>query len=182
MFIELDGTWHTLPWNALPDDETVPAFGDARVGDVLKEAARAGLRPRTDAELLPVLLDLLAEVTPVDAWPGGPEARKKAAARARELARARAALADRPAAPPPPGPVRRAAPGREVADAITADRARRRRAATGAAPPVPARALGDDIGTGLLYPVARPGDDREGHGGQQAQETGGGPAGGEGTG
>lgn len=59
VFIELDGTWHALPWNALPEGETVPAFGDARVGEVLKEAARAGLGPRTDAELLPVLLDLL---------------------------------------------------------------------------------------------------------------------------
>lgn len=182
VFIELDGTWHTLPWNALPDDEAVSAFGDARVGEVLKEAARAGLRPCTDAELLPVLLNLLAAVTPVDAWPGRPEARKKAAARARELARARAALADRPAEQPPTGPVPRASPGREVADAVTADRTRRRRAAAEGTAPVPARALGDDVGAGLLYPVAQPRADRDGHDAYQAGCTGGGPVGGGGTG
>ncbi|MEW1637545.1 transposase [Streptomyces sp. NPDC093801] len=180
VFIELDGAWHTLPWNALPEGETVPAFGDARVGEVLKEAVRAGLRPRTDAELLPVLLDLLAAVTPVEAWPGRPDARKKAATRARELARARAALSDRPVEQPPLAPVRRAAPGREVADAVTADRARRRRAAAGDTPPVPARALRDDVRSRLLYPIARPRSDHDEHDGQDGRLTGdagGGPAG-----
>jgi hypothetical protein len=183
VFIELDGTWHALPWNALPETETVPAFGDARVSEVLKEAARAGLRPRTDTELLPVLLDLLAAVTPVKAWPGRPEARKKAAARARELARARAALADRPAQQAPSAPIHRAAPGKEVADAITADLARRRRAAGGDAPPAPARALGDDIRSRLLYPAASPpsGQDEHDHEGRGSGDTGGGLAGGEGT-
>ncbi|WP_121014271.1 hypothetical protein [Streptomyces sp. 3211.6] len=156
MFIELDGTWHPLPWNGLPPEGTVPAFGDARVGEVLKEAARSGLRPRTDTELLPVLLDLLAEVTPVEGWPGRPEARKRAAARARELARARAATADRPDDRPPTAPAARSAPRREVADAITTDRLRRRRAATGGARPVPAARLGDGLAARTLYPTARP--------------------------
>ncbi|MFD7628969.1 hypothetical protein ACFV7Q_23550 [Streptomyces sp. NPDC059851] len=89
------------------------------MSEVLKEAARAGLRPRTDAELLPVLLDLLAAVTPVEVWPGRPEARQKAAGRARELAHARAALADRPNQQSLPAPAHRAAPGTEVVDAIT---------------------------------------------------------------
>ncbi|MFJ4776380.1 hypothetical protein [Streptomyces sp. NPDC088762] len=34
------------------------------MSEVLKEASRFGLRPRTDSELLPVLLDHLAAVTP----------------------------------------------------------------------------------------------------------------------
>ncbi|MEU6472433.1 transposase [Streptomyces massasporeus] len=179
--IELDGTWHTLPWNALPDGEAVPPFGDARVSEVLKEAARAGLRPRTDAELLPVLLDLLAAVTPVEAWPGRPQARKKAAARARELARTRAALADRPDQQPPSAPAHCAAPGTEVADAITADRARRRRAAAGGTPPVPAQALGDAVRSRMLYPTARPHSDHDDHDGCGTEDTGDNPAGGEGT-
>ncbi|MFD9289627.1 transposase [Streptomyces sp. NPDC060030] len=156
VFIELDGTWHPLPWNGLPPEGTVPAFGDVRISEVLKEAARTGLRPRTDAELLPVLLDLLAEVTPVEGWPGRPEARKRAAARARELARARAAALDRPDDRPPPAPVAQPAPVREVADAITADRARRRRAATSGSRPVPAARLGDGLTPRPLYPTARP--------------------------
>ncbi|WP_285567829.1 transposase [Streptomyces sp. RTGN2] len=179
VFIELDGTWHALAWNALPEGEQVPAFGDARVSELLREAARAGLRPRTDAELLPVLLDLLAAVTPVEAWPGRPEARKKAAARARELARARASLTDRPAEQPPAVPVHRAGPGKEVADAIMADRARRRRAAAGGTPPVAARALGDDVRSRPLYPTARPRSDQAGRRGPGG--TGRGPTGGEGT-
>ncbi|WP_406468951.1 transposase [Streptomyces sp. NBC_01594] len=53
VFIELDGTWHALPWNALPEGEQVPAFGDARVSELLKEAARAGLRPRRTRSCCP---------------------------------------------------------------------------------------------------------------------------------
>ncbi|WP_406468953.1 hypothetical protein [Streptomyces sp. NBC_01594] len=126
-----------------------------------------------------MLLDLLAAVTPVEAWPGRPEARKKAAARARELARARASLTDRPAEQPPAVPVHPAGPGKEVADAITADRARRRRAAAGGTPPVAARALGDDVRSRPLYPTARPTSDQaddRGPGG-----VGSGPANGQGT-
>ncbi|MEU1216704.1 transposase [Streptomyces sp. NPDC005790] len=166
VFIELDGAWHALPWNALPDGDIVPAFDNTRVREILKEAARAGLRPRTDAELLPVLLDLLAAVTPVESWPGRPEARKKAAARARELARARASIKDRPARQPPPASASNPAPGRDVAAAITADRARRRQAAARGAPPVPAPSLGDDVRSRLLYPAARPSSD---HGTEESQ-------------
>ncbi|MFI9042624.1 hypothetical protein [Streptomyces sp. NPDC053726] len=161
VFIELDGTWQALPWNALPEGDSVPAFGDARVREVLKEAARVGLRPRTDAELLPVLLDLLAAVTPVESWPGRSETRKKATARARELARARASLKDRPAPQPPRAPVDSPAPDRDVAEAITADRARRRQAAARGAPPVPAPPLGDDVRSRLLYPAAQPSPDHD---------------------
>ncbi|MFE1411235.1 transposase [Streptomyces sp. NPDC058746] len=174
VFIELDGTWHPLSWNGLPAEGTVPAFGDARIGEVLKEAARAGLRPRTDAELLPVLLDLLAEVTPVEGWPGRPEARKKAAARARELARARAAATDRPDARQPQVPAA-LPPGREVADAITEARMRRRRAGTGGARPTPAAPLGDSLAERRLYPAARPEPDLGGGEGQEESGDAAGP-------
>ncbi|MFI8343338.1 transposase [Streptomyces sp. NPDC085639] len=173
VFIELDGTWHCLPWNGMPPEGTVPAFGDARISEVLKEAARAGLRPRTDAELLPVLLDLLAEVTPVENWPGRPEARKRAAARARELARARAAAVDRPDDRPPPAPAGLLALGREVADAITAERLRRRKAAMGGARPVPAARLGEGLAARPLYPTARSDDAHQDEGEEHGSDRGG---------
>jgi hypothetical protein len=61
--------WHPLRWTGLPPEGEVPAFSDARVRDVLAAARQAGLRPRTDAELLPVLLDLIGAHIPVEAWP-----------------------------------------------------------------------------------------------------------------
>ncbi|MGW3924048.1 hypothetical protein ACWEA7_32520, partial [Streptomyces sp. NPDC005093] len=103
VFIELDGVWHELLWNGLPSGQEVPAFSDARVGDVLRQAAKAGLKPRSDAELLLVLIVLVATKTPVDAWPTQ-MTRQQKTERARELARARAAALDRPAPAPPAGP------------------------------------------------------------------------------
>lgn len=39
VFIELAGQWHPLPWKGLPTGEDVLAFSDARVQQVLREAA-----------------------------------------------------------------------------------------------------------------------------------------------
>ena len=89
------GEWHPLRWRGLPPGDDVVAFSDARVREVLREAARSGLKPRDDGELLPVLLDLVACHTPVTAWPSQMTKTQKAE-RARELARARAAATDRP--------------------------------------------------------------------------------------
>ncbi|MDX8053842.1 hypothetical protein SK571_31115 [Lentzea sp. BCCO 10_0798] len=61
--------WHTLPWTGLPPSTDVPAFTDSRVRDMLAAARTAGLTPRTDTELLPVLLDLLGAHVPVSTWP-----------------------------------------------------------------------------------------------------------------
>ncbi|KOV83116.1 hypothetical protein [Nocardia sp. NRRL S-836] len=61
--------WHTLPWTGLPPSTEVPAFTDSRVRDMLAAARAAGLTPRTDTELLPVLLDLLGAHVPVSTWP-----------------------------------------------------------------------------------------------------------------
>ncbi|MCX4775358.1 hypothetical protein [Streptomyces sp. NBC_01264] len=60
VYFETGGTWHALRWNGLPPGDDVPTFSDARVRDVLREVARAGLRPKADHELLPVLLGLVA--------------------------------------------------------------------------------------------------------------------------
>ncbi|MFD4745889.1 transposase [Streptomyces rubiginosohelvolus] len=138
VFIELDGSWHELVWNGLPPGQEAPAFSDARVGDVLRQAARAGLKPRTDAELLPVLLGLVAAKTPVDAWPTQ-MTRQQKSERARELARARAAALDRPAPPPPPGPPPETirALHRQVTAAVEEDRRRRRMAAVPIPPTAP---------------------------------------------
>ncbi|WP_371621580.1 hypothetical protein OG245_00720 [Streptomyces sp. NBC_01116] len=66
ILVELDGARQERLWNGLPPGEEVPAFSDARVGDGLRQAAKAGLKPRSDAELLPALLGLVAAKTPVD--------------------------------------------------------------------------------------------------------------------
>ena len=116
----------------------MPAFSDARVGDVLRQAAKAGLKPRSDAQLLPVLLGLVAAKTPVDAWPTQ-MTRQQKTDRARELARARAAALDRPApAPPPePSPQEARALHQQATAAVEADRRRRRMAAVPVPPPAP---------------------------------------------
>ncbi|MGC0319206.1 hypothetical protein [Kitasatospora acidiphila] len=79
--------WHTLRWNGLPTEGEVPAFSDKTAADLLAEVRQAGLAPRSDAELLPVLLGLLGSVTPVAAWPSQ-AGKKDRAARSREHTRA----------------------------------------------------------------------------------------------
>jgi transposase InsO family protein len=138
------GQFHTLRWNGLgPDDGDVPAFSDARVHEVLAQARAAGLGPRTDAELLPVLLELLAKAgQQASAWPTRPRGARRSAraAEARERAAARAAAGDRAGAAPIPVPEEPAAP--DLAAVIDAERRRRREAAVGRRPR-PAPPLGE---------------------------------------
>ncbi|MER6463785.1 hypothetical protein ACWC4D_29865 [Streptomyces sp. NPDC001288] len=47
---------HPLPWTGMPQADQMPAFGDARARDLLRKAAAAGRKPKSDADLLPVLL------------------------------------------------------------------------------------------------------------------------------
>ena len=61
--------WHALRWTGLPPEGEVPSFSDLRADDLLRAARAAGLQPRSDAELLPLLLDLIGGLIPVDAWP-----------------------------------------------------------------------------------------------------------------
>jgi hypothetical protein len=133
------GEFHTLRWNGLgPDDGEVPAFCDARVREVLAQARAAGLSPRTDADLLPVLLELLARSgQQVASWPTRSRAERRSAraAEAREQAGARAARSDRPeAAAVADEPV---AP--DLVAAIDAERRRRREQAVSSrlCPPAP---------------------------------------------
>ena len=86
--------WHSLPWTGLPEAGNVPAFGDARVHELMKTIRDSGLKPRNDAELLPVLLDLIGAKIPVSQWPGN-MTKAQRTARSREIAQAAAAAADR---------------------------------------------------------------------------------------
>lgn len=143
--------WHALDWNGLPPGDDVPAFADTRVRELLREAARAGLKPQDDRELLPVLLKLLAARTPVADWPTQTTAQQKTE-RAREMERARAAAADRPSTPlnrlPPPD--RPAELVQRTRRAVTEDRQRRREAAV-SRPPAPPPLLGDSLRARNLF-------------------------------
>jgi hypothetical protein len=148
-FRDLDGKWHTLRWTGLPPDGEPPAFGDARREDLLRAARQAGLTPKSDADLLPVLLELAGAHVPVDQWPGQ-LTRQQRVQHAREAAQAAAAAADRPAPAGDPAETGQDAAGpqwparaRQAADAVDAERRRRRERATAgrqAALPAP---LGD---------------------------------------
>nr|WP_202445155.1 DDE-type integrase/transposase/recombinase [Streptomyces sp. SID4941] len=164
--------WHPLPWTGMPQAGQMPAFGDARASDLIKKADAAGLKPKSDAELLPVLLELIGSVVPVSKWP----TQMKKAQRiehARETHQAQAAQADRPSSPPAPaaksasapaGPEAPAAkvlswPGRarQVQDAVAGERRRRREAVRPA--PAPPPELGHSFRTRNVFVL--PADDLE---------------------
>ena len=148
--------WHALAWTGLPPDGQAPAFGDARVRDLLGKADACGLRPKTDADLLPVLLELIGAHIPVSRWPSQ-MGKAERTGHAREVAQAQAAQADRPAQPPAPeAAAREAAPGEasvtplrrgqgwqqragQACDELDAERRRRREAAVPVAPKPPPR-------------------------------------------
>ncbi|MFJ4873242.1 transposase [Streptomyces sp. NPDC088757] len=155
VFIELAGHWHTLPWNGLPTGEDVLAFSDARVQQVLREAARAGLTPRNDIELLPVLLDLVGAHTPVGSWPSQ-MTKAERAERAREVARGRAAERDRTGPAALPAAPRSAELARRSRRAVDAERRRRREQAVASRSVPPAR-LGEGLRGRSLF--ALPDDD-----------------------
>lgn len=140
----VSGEFHTLRWNGLgPDDGDVPAFSDARVHEVLAQARAAGLSPRTDADLLPVLLELLANAgQQVSAWPTRSRGTGRSArtATAREQSAAQAAAADRAGAAAILVPDEPGAP--DLTAVIDAERRRRREAAAGRRPR-PAPPLGE---------------------------------------
>ncbi|MFJ7998718.1 transposase [Streptomyces sp. NPDC096310] len=144
----LSHEWRPLSWTGLPPEERVPAFGDARVRDLLQRAERAGLKPKTDAELLPLLLDLVGLRTPVTQWP----TRLKKSQRteyARDVTQAEAAVADRPAAARSEKkhavraaggtvvPLRWPDQARQAAESLDAERRRRREQAGPAQPALP---------------------------------------------
>ena len=95
-FQDEEHQWHELRWTGLPAEGEVPSFNDARVSDLLREARAQGLQPKSDAELLPLLLKLLGAHVPVDQWPGQ-MTRQQKKHQAREAAQSEAAAGDRPA-------------------------------------------------------------------------------------
>jgi hypothetical protein len=159
--------WHTLPWTGLPPEGEVPSFGDARVEELLRQAQYRGLKPKSDAELLPLLLELIGAHIPVAAWPTQMP-KKKRKDHAREVLQAQAAAADRPSAATvasaterdevavaPLGWKQRAA---EAVQAIDDERRRRREQAAPERPPPPPR-LGDAIRRRSIFAVPRDDED-----------------------
>lgn len=145
-------SWHELPWTGMPAAGQAPAFGDARVRDLLRKADACGLRPKSDAELLPVLLEMIGARVPVSRWPTQ-MGKAERTGHSREAARAQAARFDRPADPAggagaggrtggatvtrlhrEPGWVQRAEQAR---DSLDAERRRRREAAVPLTPKPP---------------------------------------------
>jgi len=147
--------WHELPWTGMPPGGQAPAFGDARVRDLLKKAGACGLRPKSDAELLPVLLEMIGARIPVSQWPAQ-MTKAERTGHAREAARAQASQSDRPARPAEPhsgdsnktgvatvtplrsepGWAQRAA---QTVDSLDAERRRRRETAVPVTPKPPPR-------------------------------------------
>jgi hypothetical protein len=160
--------WHELRWTGLPAEGEVPSFNDARVSDLLREARAQGLRPKSDTELLPLLLKLLGAHVPVSRWPGQ-MTRQEKKSQAREAAQSDAAAADRPAPPsaqaadkdPGPAavvPLRR--PDRAVqARAAVDEQRRKRREAAVPVRPQPPGTLGDGLRRTSLLSI--PEDDEQ---------------------
>ena len=169
--------WHTLRWTGLPPEGEVPSFSDIRADDLLRAARAAGLRPRSDAELLPLLLDLIGGLIPVEGWPTQ-MSRQQRTAHARESARADQAAADWPASGTPAAaaarqdngnagadaaivPMRWRDQARDAATAVDTERRRRRERAVGVRPE-PAPLMRDALrrGSMLRLPDEDPADHR----------------------
>jgi len=159
--------WHMLRWTGLPPEGEVPSFSDIRADDLLRAARAAGLVPRSDAELLPLLLDLIGGLIPVDAWPTQ-MSRQQRTAHARETAQADQAAADRPARAAPAAATARQDgnagadttivalswrdQARDAATAVDGERRRRREQAAGSRPE-PAPLMRDALRRGSMLRV-----------------------------
>ncbi|RDG38064.1 hypothetical protein [Streptomyces corynorhini] len=113
---------------------------------VLREAARAGLTPRSGIELLSAPLDLAGARSPIGSWPSQMTKAEGAegAERAREVARGRAAERDRTGAAALPAAPRPTELARQSRLAVDAERRRRREQAVDAPPAAPSR-LGEGL-------------------------------------
>jgi hypothetical protein len=173
------GGWHTLRWTGLPAVDEVPSFSDTRVRQLLEHARQAGLRPRSDRELLPVLLELLGGTTPVDQWPTqlGKQQRGE---HAREATQAAAVAADRPddgardtvelgeGRSAKVVPIRRADRAGKARTAVDGERRRRREDAVRQRPQPPPR-LGEAFRRRSL--LLLPDDDEPDHGGAPVEPS-----------
>ncbi|MGW0194092.1 transposase [Nonomuraea sp. NPDC003201] len=155
--------WHELRWNGLPPEGEIPAFSDKTVEELLHQARAQGLSPRSDAELLPVLLELLGGLIPVDQW-HTQQPKQQRTSRARQTAQADAARQDRQPAPRAPDVSAEVVPlawpqqARQAAEEIDAER-RRRREAVVTSPPQPPPLLHDALRRKSIFLI--PDDDDE---------------------
>jgi hypothetical protein len=163
---DLTHCWIPLRWTGMSADDQIPVFGDARADELLAEAARIGLKPKDDRELLPLLLKLLGGDVPVDKW-ATQMSKKQKTAHAREAAAGAAAGADQPGAVVTGRTAMRhgtadVVPLRagDVRDAVTDERRRRREAAVPVRPEAP-RALGESVRGGELFVLFGDGADEE---------------------
>lgn len=134
-----DGVWHTLRWTGMPPEGELPAFGDARVRELLAQAREAGLRPQSDSELLPLLIGLLSAHVPVSRWPGQPS--KQQRSHSREKAQGAAAQSDRNTARQP-GKEEQA---RQMVTALDSSRKSKRLSAAAGNPVTAPARLGDSL-------------------------------------
>ena len=158
------GKWHALRWNGLPPEGEVPAFSDKTADELLREARVAGLSPKSDDDLLPVLLRLLGGVAPVSRWPSQ-MGKKEKKGRARETAQGDQAARDRRGRGPAEAggggtvvPLRWPEQATRARDAIDAERRRRREQAVPQRP-APPGTLGDKLRSTSL--LALPHEDEE---------------------
>jgi len=165
------GKWHSLRWNGLPADGEIPAFSDKTADELLREARAAGLSPKSDDGLLPVLLRLLGRVAPVSQWPSqmsqmSQMSKKEKKGHARQAAQGDQAARDRNG-PEPAGdgggggtvvPLRWPDQASRARDAIDAERRRRREQAVPQRP-APPGTLGDKLRSTSL--LALPDEDEE---------------------
>jgi hypothetical protein len=147
--------WLVLRWNGLPPEGEVPAFSDRTAEELLAAARRHGLSPRSDDELLPVLLQMLGGVAPVSQW-ATQMGKKERKSRARQAVQGDQAAADRDGPAATPGgrragdgtanviPLRWPEQAARASDAVDAERRRRREAAVPRRP-APPPTLGDQL-------------------------------------
>ncbi len=159
------GKWHALRWNGLPPEGEIPAFSDKTAEKLLREARAAGLSPKSDADLLPVLLRLLGGAAPVSQWPSQ-MGKKEKKGRARETAQGGQAARDRHG-PEPAGdgegtvvPLRWPEQASRARDAIDAERRRRREQAVPQRP-APPGTLGDRLRSTSLLALPDEDEDEE---------------------
>lgn len=164
--------WRTLRWTGLPAATELLSFGDARVNEVLHAARNAGLKPRSDAELLPLLLELMGSHTPVESWPTQMPKHKRVE-HAREVVQGEAAAVDRPHAPEASVTGGSTTGGTVVAltwpdraqhtvHAIDAERRRRREAAVPSRP-TPPPLLGEALRRSSLFHLPDEDDEQDPH-------------------
>jgi hypothetical protein len=146
--------WHVLRWNGLPPEGEIPAFCDKTAGELLREARASGLSPRSDADLLPVLLKMLSGLVPAARWPTQ-LGKKEKKDRAREAVQGDQAASDRHGGPPAVAgraedskgtvvPLRWPEHAAQASDALDAERRRRREQAVPRRP-APPGSLGDRL-------------------------------------